>query len=110
MPILPLDHPEPYSATLGVMLYPGTDEADTLKARAYAAQVLAKAFRRFQEEGGDPPFETLGPIFLDAGEPLDDLEERWWGGRATGEVFKTLFALANTDPPLASWKHAIQIV
>jgi hypothetical protein len=45
------------------MLYPGTDEADTLKARAYAAQVLAKAFRRFQEEGGDPPFETL----LDAG-------------------------------------------
>jgi hypothetical protein len=25
-------------------------------------------------------------------------------------VFKTLFALANTDPPLASWKHAIQIV
>jgi hypothetical protein len=110
MPILPLDHPEPYLATLGVMLYPATDEADTLRARAYAAQVLAKAFRRFQEEGGDPPFETLGPIYLDAGEPLDDLEERWWGGRATGEVFKTLFALANTDPPLASWKHAIQIV
>jgi hypothetical protein len=110
MPILPLDHPEPFFATLGVMLYPATDEADTLKARAYAAQVLAKAFRRFQEEGGDPPFETLGPIYLDAGEPLDDLEERWWGGRATGEVFKTLFALANTDPPLASWKHAIQIV
>ena len=63
MPILPLDHPEPFSATLGVMLYPATDEADTLKARAYAAQVLAKPFRRFQEEGGDPPFETL----LDAG-------------------------------------------
>src|SRR5215813_13547601 len=86
MPILPLDHPEPSFATLGVMLYPATDEADTLKARAYAAQVLAKAFRRFQEEGGDPPFETLRPIYLDAGEPLDDLEERWWGGRVTGEV------------------------
>src|SRR5262249_13926932 len=110
MPILPLDHPEPSFATRGVMLYPATDEADTLKARAYVAQVLAKAFRRFQEKGGVPPFETLGPIYLDAGEPLDDLEERWWGGRATGEVFKTLFALANTDPPLASWKHAIQIV
>jgi hypothetical protein len=108
MLILPLDHPEPYSATVGVMLYPGTDEA--FKARAYAAQVLAKALRRFQEEGGDHPLETLGPIYLDAGEPMDDLEERWWGGRATGEVFKTLFALANTDPPLASWKHAIQIV
>jgi hypothetical protein len=35
MPILPLDHPEPFAATLGVMLYP--DEADTPKARAYAA-------------------------------------------------------------------------
>ena len=110
MPILPLDHPEPFSATLGVMLYPATDEADAVKARAYASQVLAKTFRRFQEEGGDPPFEALGRILLDAGQPLDDLEERWWGGRATGEVFKTLFLLANTDPPLASWKHAIQIV
>jgi hypothetical protein len=38
MPILPLDHPEPSAATLGVMLYP--DEADALKARAYAAQFL----------------------------------------------------------------------
>src|SRR5262245_66126173 len=71
---------------------------------------LAKPFRRFQEKGGHPPFETLGPIYLDAGEPLDDLKERWWGGRAAGEVFKTLFLLANTEPPLASWKHAIQIV
>src|SRR6516225_563123 len=110
MPILPLDHPEPFSATLGVMLYPATDEADAVKARAYASQVLARAFRRFQEEGGDPPFETLGRICLDAGQPLDDLAERWWGGRATGEVFKTLFLLANTDPSLSSWKHAIQIV
>jgi hypothetical protein len=92
------------------MLYPATDEVDTLKARAYAAQVLAKAFRRVQQGGGDPPIEILGPIYLDAGEPLDDLKERWWGGRATGEMFKTLFLLANTDPPLASWKHAIQIV
>ena len=32
------------------------------------------------------------------------------GGRAAGEVFKTLFVLANTEPLLASWKHAIQIV
>jgi hypothetical protein len=79
MPILPLDHPEPFSATLGVMLYPATDEADTLKARGFAAQVLAKALRRFKEEGGDPPFEILGPIYLDAGEWLDDLEERAGG-------------------------------
>ena len=36
MPILPLDHPEPFAATLGVMLYPGADNDDPLKARAFA--------------------------------------------------------------------------
>ena len=41
MPILPLDYPEPFAATLGVMLYPGTEEADRPKARAYASQYLA---------------------------------------------------------------------
>ena len=34
MPILPLNHPEPFAAVLGVLLYPATDESDTLKARA----------------------------------------------------------------------------
>ena len=28
MPILPLDYPEPYAATLGVMLYPGVDAVE----------------------------------------------------------------------------------
>jgi hypothetical protein len=110
LPILPLDHPEPSFATLGVMLYPATDESDPPKAQAYVAQVLARAFSRFREAGGTPPYDVLGPILMDAGEPLSDLQERWWGGRATGELFKTLFALFNTDPRLASWKNAIQIV
>lgn len=35
MPILPLDHPEQFAATLGVMLYPATDETDPPKARAF---------------------------------------------------------------------------
>jgi hypothetical protein len=47
MPFLPLDHPEPFSATLGVMLYPAVDEADPPKARAYAAQYLAAAVKSF---------------------------------------------------------------
>ena len=110
MPILPLEHPEPCFATLGVMLYPATDERDSPKARAYVAQVLARALSRFRETGGTPPYDVLGPILMDAGEPLSDLKERWWGGRATGELFKTFFALFNTDPRLASWEHAIQIV
>jgi hypothetical protein len=49
MPILPLDHPEPFAATLGVMLYPGTDNDDPLKARAFAAQWLATPVRRYEE-------------------------------------------------------------
>ena len=32
MPILPLNYPEPFAATLGVMLYPAIDDADPPKA------------------------------------------------------------------------------
>jgi hypothetical protein len=37
---------------------------------------------------------------MDADQPLTELYERWWGGRATGEAFKTFFALAKTKSPL----------
>ena len=52
MPILPLDYPEPFAAILGVMLYPGTDDDDRRKARAFSANWLAEPFRRFCEVGG----------------------------------------------------------
>src|SRR5262245_52271475 len=97
MLILPLDHSEPYFATLGVMLYPAVDDTDPPKARTYVAQVLARAFRRFRDAGGNPPYDVLAPVLMDAGEPLGDLQERWWGGSATGELFKTFFALYNTN-------------
>jgi hypothetical protein len=109
MPILPLDYPEPFAATLGVMLYPATDEADARKARAFAAQFLAEPIRRFYEAGHTLTHDALLGITMDAGQRLTDLEERWWGGSATGEVFKTLFALANTKAAYASWSNAIKI-
>jgi hypothetical protein len=109
MPILPLDHPETFSATLGVMLYPATDPAETRKARAFAARYLAKPIRSLHEAGGTLSYDVLAQIALDAGQPLTDLKERWWGGRATGEALKTFFALANTNPALASWNNAIKI-
>ena len=59
MLILPLDHSEPYFATLGVMLYPAVDDADPPKARAYVAQVLARAFSRLRDAGGSPPYDVL---------------------------------------------------
>jgi hypothetical protein len=109
MPILPLDHPEPFAATLGVMLYPATDEADPPKARAFAAQFLAEPLRRFHEAGHILTHDALLRIAMDAGQRLTDLEERWWGGSTAGELFKTLFALANTNAALASWNNAIKI-
>jgi hypothetical protein len=109
VPILPLDHPEPFAATLGVMLYPRTDNDDPAKARAFASQFLATPIRRAEEAGYELPREVLKSIAMAAGYPLDDLEKRWWGGWATGELFKTLWALFNTDPALASWNNAVKI-
>ena len=102
MPILPLDHPEPLAATLGVMLYPGEDDASQRRARAYAAQFLAEPVRRFREAGGSMSKEVLARLHADSGVPLDDLEDRWWDGVGTGELVKMFFALAHTDPSLAA--------
>jgi hypothetical protein len=108
MPILPIDRPEPVTATLGLMLYPGTDQTDVAKSRAFAAQCLAAALKSFLESGGALPCD-LTAVLVDAGQPLPDLNARWWGGRATGEAFKAFFALFNTAPALASWNNAIKL-
>ncbi len=110
MPFLPLDHPEPFAATLGVMLYPGPDADSRRRARAFAAQFLAEPLRLFHEAGHRLAYEDLARITCDAGTPLDDIEERWWDGISTGETFKVLFALAHTDPTLASWGNATKVV
>ena len=109
MPDLPLDHPEPFAATLGVMLYPGLDDLDRRKAKAFSAHYLAKPIQRLYEAGGALSTESLVQIVMDSGERLDDVDKRWWGGTATGQIFKTLYALHNTDEALASWSNAIKI-
>jgi hypothetical protein len=110
MPILPLDHPEPLAATLGVMLYPGEDEADQKRARAYAAQFLAKPVERFREAGGTLTAEVLARLHADCGVPLDDVKARWRDGTATGQLFEIYFKLAQTHPKLASWENAVRLV
>src|ERR1043166_1044765 len=109
MPILPLDHPEPFAATLGVMLYPGTEEEDQRKARAFAAGWLAKPLRDFHEAAHQLPYDDLLRIATDGGTTLIDLQDRWWGGSATGEMFKALFALATNNPEIASWENAVKL-
>jgi hypothetical protein len=110
MPILPLDHPEPLAATLGIMLYPGVDEPERKRARAYAAQFLAEPLRQFHGAGGSLTYEELARLYADAGVPLDDVEVRWRDGTAAGELFKALYALARTDPTLASWEKAAKLI
>ena len=109
MPILPLDHPEPFAATLGVMLYPGVDNDDPLKARAFASYWLAKPIQRCEEAGHKISQDVLLDIVRDGGQVLDDLDNRWWGGTTTGELFKTIWALFNYDKTLATWNNAIKI-
>ena len=92
------------------MLYPGEDEPDRRKAKAFAAQYLAKPIRHFLESGGTLSIEVLTQIATESGERLDDLEKRWWGGTATGQLFKTFLILAKTNEKLASWNNAIKVV
>ena len=110
MPTLPLDHPEPFAATLGVMLYPGEDDASQSRARAFASQYLAEPLRRFHADGGALPYDALAQITCNSGVPLDDLKDRWWDGITTGETFKFYFCLANSEPGLASWGNATKLL
>jgi hypothetical protein len=109
MLVLPLNYPEPFAATLGIMLCPGGDESDRRKAKAFAAHHLAEPIRRLYESGRTLSEESLARIAMDGGEELDDLGARLKGGTTTGELFKTYFILSRTHPTLASWSSAIKI-
>jgi hypothetical protein len=109
MPILPLDYPDPFAATLGVMLFPGIDNDDPSKARAFAAGLLATPLKHFHDAGHRLSYDSLVRITTDASYELEDYRERFWGGTATGELFKACWALVNTDPALASWNNAVKV-
>src|ERR1700674_160136 len=108
MPVLPVDHPEPFAAVLGTMLYP--NEGEAAQRRAFAAHYLAEPIRRFEAAGGALAYNDLSRIVKDGGARLDDLDQRWWGGTGMGELFKNLFALANHNPEQASWEYSSRIV
>lgn len=110
MPVLPLDHPEPFAATLGVMLYPGSDEPDHRKAKACAAAWLAEPLRQSHEAGYRLSYETLASIAHEAGTPLLDLNERLEGGGLVGDLVKVLFSLEWAHIPIASFKSAVTIL
>lgn len=110
MPQLPLDYVEPFAALLGKMLYPGTDEQDCRKAETFVSQYLAEPLRQFRDQGGQIKIEDLYRLATGPTEILEDLQDRWWAGQATGEITKVLIALYQSDSKLASWKNAVGIV
>ncbi len=107
---LPLHHPEPFAATLGVMLYPETTESGRRKARAFAAQHLAEPLREAMEDGHSPSYETLVLLATNCGEQLDDLETRFQQGMWVGDLVKALYTLSCSHPKLASWNNAASIL
>ncbi|MCR9093114.1 MAG: hypothetical protein NXI30_02750 [bacterium] len=109
MPFLPLDQPDPLMATMAIMHYPGQDDLERARARALASRLLAEPLKAFHADGQRLGYDQLAEIATGAGESIDDLEDRHFGGTAIGEVFKVLFALHNTEPVLASWENAIKI-
>ena len=107
---LPLEHPEPFAAVLGVMLYPGFEKEDRGRASAFAAQYLAGPLRELHQQGGSIGYDHLLRIATTGQVPLNNLTERALHGRAVGEMFKVMIALSNTRPALASWNNAARIV
>ncbi len=109
MPILPLNHPEPFAATLGVMLYPGTDDLEKRKAAAFQIRWLAEPIERLHADGHKLSYNTLLHLTTKAAVGLEDLDERWWEATTTGELLKTVWALYNTNRALASWNNAVKL-
>lgn len=109
MPTLHFGHHEPFALTLGTMLYPGTNNGDPEKARAFGTQWLAGCLRKFHEDGHRLSVERMARLLEDCGAFLTDAEARLRRGQAVGDVFTALFWLAKEHPSLASWEHAISI-
>ena len=109
MPTLDLDHHEPFAATLGIMLYPGTDNEDRENARAFASHWIQGCLKNFHEAGHRLPAERMARLLEDGGVFLTDGKARLKSGQAVGDIFKALFLLAKDHPSLASWEHAISI-
>lgn len=92
------------------MLYPGLGEEDRKRAAAFTAQYLARPLRELHQQGGSIGYDDLLRIASTDQVPLNKLVDRTLHGRAVGEMFKVMIALAHTEPALASWNNAARIV
>jgi hypothetical protein len=109
MPDLLLDVPDPFSSTLGIMLYPDLSEEEVGKAKTYASQFVAEPLRRAIKAGHRPRYETLIKIATGGGADLDDVEKRFEQGLWVGDIYKAYYALAESHRGYASMENAMRI-
>jgi hypothetical protein len=62
-------------------------------AAAFQTRWLAEPIERLHTEGHELSYNTLLHLTTKAAVGLEDLDERWWEGTATGELLKTVWAL-----------------
>lgn len=106
MPTLPLDHEDPFAATMGVMLFPDNPERAESWCRGYIAEAVRDHVRRGKGTLGIDAQKYL----LEPRTDLSGVRDRWIRGEAAGYVLQTLYAIWGYDPRLASYNHAEMIV
>ncbi len=111
MPTLPLDHPDPLAATLGVMLYPGVTTEEREKAAAFPIKLLARAGAFKPEHAGSLHDDQLRAL-IDSGGGADtpDAGDRFHYGSAVGLMVRFYHALAMSGDQRASWATAQTMV
>ncbi len=103
---LPLDHEEPFAATMGVMLYPDQPE----KAETYAKWHLSQAIQKAIANGHEFAYETMRTYAYAKPFCEHEVRLRRRMGLAVGTLLKTAFAISGTDERRVSWRNAQKIV
>lgn len=110
MPILPIDSNGSFLKTLGIMLYPGDDDADRRNARAFASHQLADPIAKLYAHGLKMSETDLVDILAAGGIELFDLETRRKHASWFGRIFAHYFALSAEFPRVATWENAFKYV
>lgn len=104
MPTLPLNHADPFAATLATMHYPAAAEQSQ---RQTLIDCLMPAIAVHRQSSRAIDYDHLmGRATSIAGGDLPDLNERVFEVTAVGQVVKTLFVLSWNHGRAASWANA----
>lgn len=110
MPILPMDHPEPFAAVLGKMLYPGLSEDEIIKANSFTALYLAEPIQQCVDAGHAISSEDLLKIAAGKRDVPEDYKKRRMIGETVGALTEVYHILHCTKPAVASWNSVYKIV